>query len=135
MKEEEFKGEETKSDFVYPFKEKNMKLIIEQDQRKRYSGVTIFEGALLPFQIHRIYECGPSGSMTDFKDKIEIEIQKILFMFPRTSKWNPKIPPSIIQEERFEMPRVVSLVQERFKELESLEPPKRSSFGMESPGT
>lgn len=49
-----------------------MKLIIEQDQLKRYAGLTIFEGALLPYQIHRIYECGPSGSIADFKEKSEI---------------------------------------------------------------
>lgn len=72
IKEEDYKTEETKSDFVYPFKEKNMKLIIEQDQLKRYAGLTIFEGALLPYQIHRIYECGPSGSIADFKEKSEI---------------------------------------------------------------
>ena len=44
-----------------------MKLIFEQDQLKRYSGLTIYEGICNPYWIHRLYENGPSASLIDFK--------------------------------------------------------------------
>ncbi len=111
-----------------------MKLIIEQDQSKRYAGLTIIEGALLPYQINRIYESGPSADFAEYKEKADIDLQKFLFKFPKRARWNIPPTPCLFAGETRLTPRVMQIVQERNKEVELLEYPKRSSAGgLDSP--